>query len=623
MSERDDEMGRERLERDGQRDLRLAEALDALPVPELSEGFYNRLVANIAADAGGRERLASAEAETTDETSAAALGAVPEATPVEARDAALGEELARLPVPELSEGFYNRLVANIAAAGGAREQEGVVASLLARAARRRGARTWLRVAAVAASIAVVATVGAILATRSGRTGPSATPVAATRDVPEVALLQYRIPRHLAVRDYSDRFAVLATPATAKPAATKSLAVLDFASGKVSRLVTRPAHARSGWKIDGVRVSDNWVVWQESGSTSDGPAYGLYASRILDGPALGQARLVAQRRAAPTAALKAAGPFTFAVSGERVVYDAPSAASSQPPPASPSPAPTATAVTPSPEPSATTSTTPSTAPSASPSPTPTVTATPTEGAAEGGAAASPASLSETPAPAATAKGSVSEPTASEGSATVTTARPRPVWALMSADLSNGRLTTLARSVDRPVFTVDDDEVVLWRSSSHSFVNLDLQTGRRLSKVRVVLAPRGTVAAFAAEAGWMAWIQSTSTAADESASGSLIARDPAGNRYLLGGGLSSPWFADGYLLYEGADGALWAFDLAQKDAVRLGERAAAPGLLLRVADAGRILVGGKAPSRTGIVTLYRLSSDGEPSASPTPSASSPAD
>jgi hypothetical protein len=599
VSERDDKMGRERLERDGQRDMRLAEALDALPVPQFSEGFYDRLLAAIAADAEGRERLTSPEAETTDETSAAALGGALEATAVEARDAALGEELARLPVPELSEGFYDHLVANIAAAG-----------------------AWLRVAAVAASIAVVATVGTILATRSGKTGPSAAPVAATRDVPQVAMLQYRIPRHLAVRDYSDRFAVLAAPATAKPAATKALAVLDFASGKVSRLVTRPAHARPGWKIDGMRVSGDWVVWQESGSTSDGPAYALYASRILDGPALGQARLVAQRRAVPTAALKAAGPFTFAVSGDRVVYDAP-AASSQPVPASPSPTPTATAVAPSPEPSATTSTTPSTEPSASPSPTPTVTATPTEGAVEGGAAASPASLSETPAPAATATGSVSEPTASEGSATVTTARPHAVWALVSADLSNGRLTTLARSVDRPIFTVDDDEVVLWRSSSHSFVNLDLQTGRRLSKVRVVLAPRGTVAAFAAEAGWMAWIQSTSTVADESASGSLVARDPAGNRYLLGGGLSSPWFTDGYLLYEGADGALWAFDLAQKDAVRLGERAAAPGLLLRVADAGRILVAGKAPSRTGIVTLYRLSSDGEPSASPTPSASSPAD
>ena len=620
MSERDDEMGRERLERDGQRDMRLAEALDALPVPELSSGFYDRLLAAITADAEGREGPAFADAETTDEASAAALGAVPEAAPVEARDTALGEQLARLPVPELSEGFYSRLVANIEAAGGAREQ-GVVASLLARAARRRGTRTWLRVAALAASIAVVAAIGTILATRSGQTGPSATPVAATRDVPEVALLQYRIPRHLAVRDYSDRFAVLATPATAKPAATKALAVLDFASGKVSRLVTRPAHDGSGWKIDGVRVSDDWVVWQESGTTSDGAAYALYAAPILDGPALGQARLVAQRRAAPTAALKAAGPFTFAVSGDRVVYDAPAAAS-QPPAATPSPAPTTTAVTPSPEPSATTSTATSTEPSASPSPTPTVTTTPTEGTAAGAAIASPAAQSETPAPAATSTGSASKPAASAAAAKVATTRPHPVWALVSTDLSDGRLTTLTRSVERPVFTVDDDEVVLWRSSSGSFVNLDLQTGRRLSKVRVVLASRGTVAAFAAEAGWMAWIQRASTAAGEHANGSLIARDPAGNRYLLGGGLSSPWFAEGYLLYEGADGALWAFDLAQKDAVRLGGRPAAAGLLLRVADAGRTLVAGKAPTRAGIVTLYRLSSSGGASASPTPSASSPA-
>jgi hypothetical protein len=195
--------------------------------------------------------------------------------------------------------------------------------------------------------------------------------------------------------------------------------------------------------------------------------------------------------------------------------------------------------------------------------------------------------------------------------------------VSADLSTRQRTTLTSSMDRPVFTVDDGEVVLWRSSSDSFVRLDLQTGKRLSKVRVALAPRGAVAAFAAEAGWMAWVQSAGKAAGERATGSLIVRDPAGDRYLLGGGLSSPWFAEGYLLYEGADGALWAFDLSHKDAVRLGERATAAGLLLRVPDAGRTLVAGKTPSRTGIVTVYRLRSDGGPSALPSPSASSPAE
>jgi hypothetical protein len=160
------------------------------------------------------------------------------------------------------------------------------------------------------------------------------------------------------------------------------------------------------------------------------------------------------------------------------------------------------------------------------------------------------------------------------AKVESVKTHPVWALVSKGL-DGRVATLA-SRWSVVFTVDDGEVVLWRSSSDSFVSLDMQTGKRLSKVRVVVAPRGTVAAFAAESGWMAWIQSASATAGENASGSLVARDPEGNRYLLGGGLSSPWFAEGYLLYEGADGALWAFDLSRKDAVRLGERAAGSGL-----------------------------------------------
>jgi hypothetical protein len=176
------------------------------------------------------------------------------------------------------------------------------------------------------------------------------------------------------------------------------------------------------------------------------------------------------------------------------------------------------------------------------------------------------------------------------------------------------------VERPVFTVNDGEAVLWRGASGSFVSLDVKTGKRLSKVRVVVAPRGKVAAFAAENGWVAWIQSARPAAAENASGSLVARDPDGNRYLLGGGFSSPWFAEGYLLYEGADGTQWAFDLAKKDAVRLGERATGSALLLRVQDAGHTLVAGKTPSRSGIVTLYRLSSTGGRPGRPTPSTGS---
>jgi len=315
-------------------------------------------------------------------------------------------------------------------------------------------------------------------------------------------------------------------------------------------------------------------------------------------------------------------FAFAVSGDYVVYDAPAAAAPRPATA-PSPAPTATAVAPSPEPSATPSETPSTEPSASPSSTPTTTATPTqEPTAEAAAAASPTSLPETPAPTATPTKSASE-AAPAGAAEAAGARPHPVWALVSEDLSSGHAATLTTSVQRPVFTVDDGEAVLWRSSAGSFVGLDLQTGERLAKVRVTMAPRGRVAAFAAEAGWVAWIQSTSAKTGENASGSLVARDPDGNRYLLGGGLSSPWFAKGYLLYEGADGALWAFDLAGKAAVRLGARATGSGSLLRVQDAGQTLVGARAPSRDGIVTLYRLHSTGGPSASPTPPASPPAD
>jgi hypothetical protein len=141
--------------------------------------------------------------------------------------------------------------------------------------------------------------------------------------------------------------------------------------------------------------------------------------------------------------------------------------------------------------------------------------------------------------------------------------------------------------------------------------------RVSRVRVVLPPHTSVSAFAAESGWTAWIQSAGVT--PGSGGVLVARDPEGRLYHLGAGLSSPWFAKGYLLYEASHGALWAFDLVKKVPVRLGEHGAGTGLLLRVESAGRTLVERKSHSRTGIVTLYRLTPADGPSHTPSAGAS----
>jgi hypothetical protein len=298
-----------------------------------------------------------------------------------------------------------------------------------------------------------------------------------------------------------------------------------------------------------------------------------------------------------------------------MYDVP--AVSVPLPAAPaaSPTPPAPTATPSSQPPASATVTPSATPSPSAAPTSTAAATPAAEAVAQGTEEVAASASDTPTPAPVTTSTANVSTAASATdAEARTGGLHPIWALVSRDLATGRVTTLATSTGRPVFTVDDDGVVLWRSRSNSFVRLDQQTGDQMSSVHVTTSPRSMVTGFAAESGWLAWIQSDTSAGNQGASGSLLVRGPDGRRYLLGAALSAPWFADGYLLYDGGDGALWAFDLAEKDAVRLGGRGARSGLLLRGEDAGRTLVAATSPSRAGVVTLYRLDPDGGSAGSP---------
>jgi hypothetical protein len=180
--------------------------------------------------------------------------------------------------------------------------------------------------------------------------------------------------------------------------------------------------------------------------------------------------------------------------------------------------------------------------------------------------------------------------------------RADWRLVSEDMRNGKVTSLTTTVGRPVFTLDGDQVVVRPDPDDGFVRLDLDTGRALSRLDVILPPHTAVSAFAADSGWTAWV--ASAGAKPGAAGILVLCDPQGRVYQLGSHLSLPWFTKGYLLYEAPHGALWAFDLEKRIPVRLGEHDTGAGLLLRVQGAGSTLVEQASHSRRGIVTLYRL-------------------
>ena len=274
------------------RDNELGDALRELPLPELSESFYDDLVTRLESRQPAAHEAAAHEAARRTSAHEAA-----------ARETAAHAAAAAIEVPAAAHDDH-------------------AAQALRRRPRRVGRR--LRITAVAAGLAVGLLVLNTLVGAPGSHEPGApTSAIALSQAPRLPFQTFKLPPGLRLVDYTDRYAVLFIgrhEGPRDPGQGGHIYLFDLTTTKYREALARPVNIWLHWGIDGARLSNDWLVWQESDA---GPLVHheakLYAARILPGLELGPPRLVADRRwpdAQGTGSFR--DPFAYAVSADRLV-----------------------------------------------------------------------------------------------------------------------------------------------------------------------------------------------------------------------------------------------------------------------------------------------------------------